>query len=256
MKHTGICHVFLLCAVLLAGVCPTDAAAVKEIDAIAFMTEQYPPFNFEKNGVLQGIAVDLLEKMLKEAGSTKTRKNFQLLPWARGYQNVQAVRNTCLFSTTRTREREKIFLWVGPIFPNKVVLTAEGKKNIVIRSTADIKKYRIGVIKDDVGEQLLLQAGIPASSLERVNSSLQNMKKLTMGRIDLWSYGEAVARWQIKEHGFSSNDFKTVYVLQSKDLYYAFHPSSDMALVRSLQQNLDRMKASGEYNRIVDGYLR
>jgi len=244
------------CILLVAAAGPVCAEKGRRLDGITFMTEQYPPFNFEKNGELQGIAVDLLIGMLQKAGSSISRKDIQLLPWARGYQDVLMQKNTCLFSTTRTQEREKLFRWVGPIARNKVALLARQGKKYHISSATDLKNYTFGVIKDDVGEQLLLGAGVPATSIQRVNTSLQNIKKLLMGRIDFWSYGEIVARWQINELGFDRNDFQTAHVLQTKDLYFAFHRQTDPGIVGLLQNILEKMKKTGEHEKIVSAYVK
>lgn len=244
------------CILIVAATGPVRAENGRRLDGITFMTEQYPPFNFERNGKLQGIAVDLLIGMLQKAGARISRKEIQLLPWARGYQDVLTKKNTCLFSTTRTQEREKLFRWVGPIARNKVALLVRRGKKYHITSATDLKNYTFGVIKDDVGEQLLLEAGVPAASIQRVNTSLQNIKKLLMGRIDFWSYGETVARWQINELGFDRNDFRTAHVLQTKDLYFAFHRQIDPGIISVLQDLLEKMKKNGEYEKIVSAYVQ
>ena len=94
------------------------------INDIEWMTEEYPPYNFgDEKGVNQGIAVEYLKAMFK--GSDK---DIQLLPWARGYKLVQTKgKYNCLFSMTRTEERESLFKWFGPISNTQVYV--EGPKN-------------------------------------------------------------------------------------------------------------------------------
>ena len=171
----------------------SGSAAAASVDDIVFMTEQYPPYNLEQDNKLQGIAVDTLALMLQRAGSTQTHEDIEMLPWARGYKRVQLEPNACLFSTTRTEEREALFKWVGPIAPNKVGLIARKERNIKIDSEEDIKKHKIGTIRDDIAEQFLVNAGISVDSMDRVADSVLNIKKLNRGRIDLWAYCEDVA---------------------------------------------------------------
>ncbi len=106
----------------------SGSAAAASVDDIIFMTEQYPPYNLEEDNKLQGIAVDTLALMLQRAGSKQTREDIEMLPWARGYKRVLSEPNTCLFSTTRTEERENLFKWVGPIAPTQLGLSLERKK--------------------------------------------------------------------------------------------------------------------------------
>ncbi len=223
---------------------------------IAFMTEQYPPYNFEQNGKASGIAVDLLDAVFKQMGAAKTVADIRVLPWANGYKKVQNDQNTCLFSMTRTDAREALFKWVGPIASTRVVLMARKDKNIKIESTDDIKKYKIGVINADIGEQLLLEAGIPKGKLQGTAKTLTNIKKLEKGRIDLLSYGEHVTKWEMKNSGFNPEKFETVHALTEGDLYFAFHKSTPDSILQEFQTALDTVKSNGTYGKIMDKYLR
>ena len=63
--------------------------AAQTINDFRLMTEEYPPYNFTENGVVKGICVDVLAEVLKDMGSSKTAKDIEVLPWARGYSIVQ-----------------------------------------------------------------------------------------------------------------------------------------------------------------------
>ena len=242
-------NVLLFCLV-------SGSAAAASVDDVVFMTEQYPPYNLEEDNKLQGIAVDTLALMLPRAGSKQTREDIKLLPWARGYKRVLSEPNTCLFSTTRTEEREHLFKWVGPIAPNTVGLIARKERNIKIDSVEDIEKHKIGTIRDDVAEQYLVNAGISVDHMERVAETILNIKKMNRGRIDLWAYGENVAMWELKANGFNPADYESVYVLDRKDLYFAFHKGTSDSVIQKLQAALDTLKTDGEYEKILDRYLK
>lgn len=177
----------------------------QSIDDIYFATENYPPFNFEKDGKLQGVSVDLLVLMLEKLNSSQSVKDLHLQPWARGYNRLLLVKNTCLFSTTRTKEREKLFKWVGPILNTSTSLVAKKDKHIHINTVADINSYRVGAVIDDVGEQFLHAAGVlPVNihSIGGVDAISRSFAKLDRGRIDLFAYDTAVALWAIKNGVF------------------------------------------------------
>lgn len=228
------------------------------IDDLELLTENYPPFNFERDGHVRGFAVDLLVEMLQRAGSSKTREDIEVLPWTKGYKAAQTRKNTLLFSTTRFAAREKLFKWVGPIFPNDVVVIAKKARNIRLDTPRDMTPYKIGVVRDDVAELLLLQAGVaPGNFYETVSGSGgENLgKMLAADRIDLWAYGKMVAMWNLRESGFSPGDFEAVYVLQKSDLYFALHKETDDAIVGQLQRALDDLRASGKLREIIGNYL-
>lgn len=231
----------------------------QSVDDIVFMTENYPPFNFEKDGRLQGIAADLMVLILKKLDSKQTREDIRLLPWARGYRLTLNQKNTCLFATTRTAEREKLFKWVGPITTTSIGLLARKERKVKIQSLADIKDYHVGVVRSDIGEQLLVNAGIPLQNLDRVggtDATLTSITKLNKGRIDVWSYETNVAIWEIKAKGFKVEEYETVYVLKEGELYFAFNKDTPDLVIEKLQAALDSVVADGEYQKNLDRYLK
>lgn len=246
-------------ACLLAALLAATTVRAQTVDELTVITENYPPYNFQKDGELRGLAVDLMVEMLARAGSTLQRSNIRLWPWARGYRQVLRKNGTVLFSTTRTAEREKLFAWVGPISPTTIALIARKDRGLVVRSLADAKKFKIGVVTDDVGEQLLLQAGFDARSLDRVSGSdvtSLSIKKLNVGRIDLWSYERNVAMWEIRDKGLDPNDFEVVHVLGGGELYYAFNVQSSPQLIGKMQGVLDAIKQDGTYRSILERYVK
>lgn len=223
---------------------------------LLIITEEYPPFNFKKDGKLQGISIDLIMSMYEKMGLSIGRRDIKLWPWARGYKSALTKKNTCLFSTTRTEERDKLFKWVGPIAPTQIVLVAKKSKKIKINSLSDVKAYKVGVVRDDVGEQLLTNGGVGGKSIDRTPSLLTNIKKLNAGRLDMISYEENVTSWTIKSAGLNPDDYETVYVLKKSELFFTLHKDTDSAIAQKLQKALDDLKSSGDYQRILDTYLK
>lgn len=134
----------------------SQAATLYDIE---FITEAYPPYNFEENGMVKGITVEILLEVSKEAGQPLKRSQIKLRPWARGYRQALSGPMVMLFSMSRTQEREDKFQWVGPILKNKVAVLAKKSSGIKIIKSDDLKKYSIGAVLDDVGEQMLKSLG-------------------------------------------------------------------------------------------------
>ena len=124
-----------------------------------YITEPFPPFSYQEDGKLQGISVDLLEKMLVHMNMTLNRSEIKLLPWDQGYQMALRDNNTIIFSTGRIPERETLFKWAGPISSIKVVLFALNEKRIKINSPGDLRALKIGVVKDSAEGPLVIKAG-------------------------------------------------------------------------------------------------
>ena len=143
----------------------------------------------------------------------------------------------------------------------KISLTARKDRNIKINSINDVKKYKIGVIRDDVGEQLLVAAGIPKKNLDRAAKAISTIRKLSSGKVDMWSYEETVAKWFIKKNGFNPADYEAVHVLNEGGLFYAFHKDTPDSLIQKFQTALDEIKKkpAGEkskYEKILEKYLK
>jgi len=248
--------------VLVFCLIPFSAVFAQTVDDLILMTEQFPPYNFEEDGKLQGFAVDTMVLMLERMNSKLTRDDIHLLPWANAYNKTLKKKNTVLFAMARSKARENLFKWVGPISFSKGVLIARKDKHIKINSIDDVKKYKIGVIRDDYGEQLLVQKEVEKSGLERVAKAIILIRMLNAGRIDMWSYGENTAKWLIKKNGFNPEDYETVYVLEERESYYAFHKDTPDSLIQKFQETLDDLKkqpvdgGKSEYEKIVDDYVK
>ena len=93
--------------VMLLGCCTSALAAQLQL-----YTEEYRPLSFYDNGKLTGMAVEVVEQLMQR---TDTSAAIQVVPWTRGYHQVQHEANSGLFSIVRTARREALFQWVGPI---------------------------------------------------------------------------------------------------------------------------------------------
>ncbi len=247
----------LILTLIISIFIPCSFALGQNADDILFMTEDYPPYNFREDGKLKGISVDLMVLMLQKLNSKLSRDDIELHPWAHGYHWIQKKPNTCLFAMTRTKEREKLFKWVGPFAPETIVLFALKRKKIIINSIEDLYKYKIGVVRDDIAELFLRQKGVSVDKIDRVAYPLQNARKLSAGRIDMWAYGEPVGLWIIKKNGLNSQNFEIVYQLGvAGDNYFAFHKETSDELIQRFQKAFDELKKEGRYKAILDNYLK
>ncbi len=72
-----------------------------------------PPFqSLSEDGSLTGSSAEIVLEMQKRVGGNE---KIQVVPWARGYTYLQNRPNVLLFSTTKTKEREPMFHWIGPV---------------------------------------------------------------------------------------------------------------------------------------------
>lgn len=165
-----------LCAAFLSVLAPSFASA----ETLVITTEEFPPLNFTKDGKVVGSSTELVEMALKE---TKIEGKIAVYPWARAIDMAMKEPNTCVYSTTRTAEREPNFKWAGPVANNEWILLgrADSPK---LASIEDAKKYVIGGYKDDALTLHLKKEGF---NVEEAPSDELNPKKLAAKRIDYWA---------------------------------------------------------------------
>lgn len=220
------------------------------------MTEQYPPYNYQESGRLQGISVDLLEKIWERMGVNLNRSVILLLPWTEGYNRTLKENNTVLFTTFRIPERELLFKWVGPVASGRDVLLVKNK-NISINAEQDLKKYKIAAIENDCAVQRLLDKGVNKEELILEKSSKPVIDMLENGTVDAWAYNDMAGIWLIQDSGKNASDYRVAYVLGRDEGYYAFNKGTSDSLVQSFQQALDYIKGnkdssgSSDYEKIL-----
>ncbi|MDW3712482.1 MULTISPECIES: substrate-binding periplasmic protein [Pseudomonas] len=237
---------------VLAGFARAD---VDENYSVVLLTENFPPYNMAINGKnfaqednVDGIAVDVVKEMFKRAG---IKYNLTLrFPWERIYKLALEKPDYGIFVTARLPEREQSFKWVGPIGPDDWVLLARGDSTISLTSLEQAKQYKVGAYKGDAISQALAEKGIEATTSLR---DQENAKKLEKGQIDLWATGDPAGRYLAKQEGVSG--LKTVLRFNKAELFLALNKETPDEVVKRLQDALDKMRAEGLVDQILNSYL-
>lgn len=246
----------IFCIVLLSLLLPSATAATNQpapAKDLIYITEQFPPFNYLEEGKLQGISVDLLEKMLGHVNTILNRSEIKVLPWDQGYKMALQDNNTVIFSTGRIPEREALFKWVGPISSIKVVLFALNEKHIKINSPADLRALKIGVVKDSAEGPVVIKAGADPGNLVERSNITQVIDMLKAGTIDAWAYPDLVGVWLADRAGLNASEYEVVYQLTKESpLYYAFNKNTSDSTVQAFQAALNQTKNGKETDGISD----
>lgn len=208
------------------------------LNDLVILTENYPPYNFVEGEQLKGLSVDIVIETMKLIDPNFDRKDIHVVPWARAYDQLQNSKNTIVFSVAHSNDRDNDFKWVGPIGHLTIGVIAQKRDKVVIKEPADFEKYRIGVVREDIGHQLMRQL-IPEKDLDIVNSSDSNLRKLKERRIDLFIYDINVAWDVLRRLGMDPEKYEVVYVLEKMPLCMALNRNAAPSLVEELQRALD-----------------
>lgn len=237
----AICGIILVGAVVMA-LLPGSPEARHDLAGITWYTEEYPPYNYEKNGTPAGIAVDILHEVLTGVGTGNAEADIRVVPWSEGYQTVLRTPMTVVFSTARTPERENLFKWAGPLFSSENVLYSLKKRNVTVSSLSDLATLRIGIIRDDIAGADLLSTGVSPEELVVFTDAHEIVSRLESGEIDAWAYAKLPGIEIIRSRGEDPTEYEPVYSFGTREYYFAFNRDVPDELVREFQSGLDRVK--------------
>ena len=229
---------------------------IEAIEGLNWITEEYPPFNYRdpETGKITGAAVEVLEHIFTRIGVNPNKVKLKIYPWARGYHKVLNDPKTVLFSTTYTYERLQQMKFVGPVAPNIVAVITPKNKQLSVQSIDDLNKMSISVVRDDIGEQLLITQGVRPEIIDQLNSGLSMVKKLASGRVDAVAYAYATTQRLFSQAGINPSDYEVAYVLKQSTMGYSFHNSTDARVLEPMRKALDELIVNGTLDEIQIKY--
>lgn len=196
-------------------------------------TEEYPPFSYsDDQGQIIGSATLLLRDALRQAD---IEAYFRLLPWARAYTEARLRENHCVYSTTRTGEREALFHWVGPLVVNEWAAFSLAERGLSIDSLSGLDAWRVGSFREDAVGNYVATRGI---NVLLAPTERENIARLEAGLLDVIVTGKATGEFMAQEQDIALAHLFTFY---RAPLYLACHPSVSEALLARLQTQLDAL---------------
>ena len=235
-------------AVAALGICLTINAAFAD-SGLTIVTEDYPPLNYIEDGKLKGPSVEIV-KLIK--GRLGIESEIEVYPWARGYKYLETRDNVVLFSTARTKAREKLFKWVGPIAEKRIGMFARRDRNIRLESLPEAKPYLIGVQRGSVTMQYLDQHGL--KNYDAASNATGNLRKLMAGRNDLWFSSNSTVVGTCKRLKVDVNELELVLEVEKTSIYIAFSRQVPDAEIARWQSAYDALVREGIIEKIFRKY--
>lgn len=233
----------ILMSLLLWAFCVSASA-----QSLRVLTEDYPPFNMpDSKGQVTGMATDVVRELFKRAGISYS---IELQPWIRAFNTAVLEHNTCVYSTTRSDNREHQFKWIGPLVENPWVLYAGPASPKDIYDLEGVRRYKVGGYGGDAVAQFLIARGF---NVELTPNDSLNARKLLLGRIDFWATGKYLGHSLIKREKLSQ--LKPVLVFNTAFMYLACNPSIQDQTVNHLNGLLLGMQQDGFMARTSKHYL-
>jgi len=176
-----------------------------------------------------------------------------VVPWARGYLELQTLPNVVLFATARTPERNALFKWIGPTDEKRYSLFVKSDSNLVLRTLDEARKLSaIGVYKDDVRDLYLTGQGF--KNLDRTIDNISNVKKLMAGRIDAFAFATTGVSELAQSAGYSGGDLKEALPFLKVQLYIAISQTTPDAISKAWDKAFKDMKKDKTFEGIYRRY--
>lgn len=222
--------------------------------SIKVVTEEAPPMHYKKNGNVVGGAADVVQAVLKRA---KLPYKIKVLPWGRAYDMALNEKNVLIFMISRTPKRESLFKWAGELLTIKYFLfKIKDRKEIVINSLEDAKKYKLGAVIDDVRTNWFKDQNFQRIDLVKKNA--QNITKLLLKRVDIIPNSDLGVVSLCKKENLDCSKLEKAFFLEDlskNSLYMAFSKKTSDEIVNNMKQALSKIKEEGIYDKIMSPYL-
>lgn len=231
---------------LLLALCLSLAAlSPARAGIVHFVTEEYPPFNFTRDGAISGISVDQVHAIARAAGLDYT---VEIMPWARAIALAEHQPMHCAFTATHTEERHDRFRWVEPLVQDVMVLMKRKGSDVAARTLEEATKLRIGAQRDDFAVGLLTARGF--RDLDLAADIDITLGKLLSGRIDLMPTSLKTFESMIA----AGRPVEKAMVMDGQTFGLACNRQLPEAIHARLQAELDKLIREGGQDRIFAAY--
>lgn len=218
-------------------------------DTIIAVTET-TPYTFLQGDRVVGSATEVVERTLNLAGLRDYRVH--LYPWARAYDIALKEPNVLIYLIARTAAREQQFKWAGEIMKIEYHLyRLKARDDIVVNTLADAMRYRIGVMRDDVRQQFLMNKGF--TRLVVSSQWNDNFNKLLHRQVDIVPLTSDDALGLCAEANFDCAGLERILTLDeaSTGLYMAYSLQTSDDIVARTRTAFERLAADGTVARIM-----
>ena len=239
MKIRGI-----LLVLLLVGM---PALAAEKV----LVTNEWPPYVGAslKN---KGFTVEILEAAFAQAGyNTEIR----LLPWSEAVGQTEAGTYDAVFNAYYSKDREKSFFY-SDFYTNSLVVIFKPKGSpLTYETLEDLKPYSIGCPQGYV----ISPAFDAATSLKKVPLADEEacLKQLAAGEVDLAVVDLAVAQYlmetSLPEISGSVEWIEPPIAIHPVFILFPKQKPESEGLRNAFNRGLERIKADGTYDRIMQG---
>ncbi len=215
-----------------------EVLAFQDLSGLRVVTENYPPYNYVENGELKGKGVKIVKALLEDL---KLNTSIEVMSWSVAYNLALKRPETLLFSISRTKDREELFHWIGPIATAAPYFFANSTLANIKES--ELNKYTACAVKGDYKAKYLKDNGF---KIVYVKSFKQCVKLLGRSRVDLVLSSTNSFNEEVNKLKGRSIFFKKLFAVKelNKGIYLAFGKQTHIKLIKKFRASFLRLKTS------------
>lgn len=217
------------------------------------VTEEWAPYNYLEDDQVVGMTTDIVRAIMALTGD---EFEIKLVPSLRASRMLNEQSRTIMYSMFRTPERESRYKWVGPIMEDSIhpyQLTSARPEVYSLQqlmAAPQITTRNAGLIPDLLGS-------LGFTNLDRSAARNQQLYLMLLaGRTEIIiGDTDGGVDYYSRLLDIPSGTLRQVPVeIYRASLYIAFSPDSEDAVVAAWAQALERLRQSGELERIRLNY--
>jgi polar amino acid transport system substrate-binding protein len=169
--------------------------------------------------------------------------------------------NSGLISTAKTQERESRFKWVGPLASGtQCIYKLSSRTDIEIKDVSSLSQYTLAAIRDNSHSSALDALGFKAGhNLVWFTMKYGELRPFAAGRVDLIVGSALTIESQINHANLKLSDIAPVFAIDQalhNGNYLALNIDTSDAIVNSLQNNLEQLRTSKEFESIEEEFVK
>ena len=209
---------------------------------------EFAPFEYLDKNKIVGFDIDLLDAISKETGLEFKIQDMAfdgLLP-ALQTKKVDMV----IAGMTATPERQKAVAFSKPYFKAKQVVITTPEKAKSLKSFKDLSGKKVGVMLGFTGDTVVSE--IKGVKVERFNAAYAAILALSQNKVDAVVLDSEPA----KKYTANNKQFVIANIPAAEEDYAIAFRKNDKELINKVNAALDKIKANGEYDKILKKYFK
>jgi polar amino acid transport system substrate-binding protein len=248
-----VCRLLCLCFIVIF-VLTTQAVAESPITLV---TLHYPPLEYEENGKVIGIAVEIVHEAFQRMSQPITVKVF---PWLRALSMIEEGEADAVFTAAKTPEREVFADFSQEVLIYQVISLFVLKDSPIIfdGDFNKLKDYHFGIIygtkHGEIADNALKQMKYVDAGAKTPE---QNVQKLLGKRFDIWLGSRYIVLHTLNQMNQPDAVKELSPEVDKIPTYIAFSKKRQLSAVRDkFDATLKAMRTDGTYNKIIDKFLQ